>query len=72
MGATAKTDLQTALTASQSWFAIGLVRVVGGECNLSQAAIIYSEEFAGVTPPPTLEFDYSAGAVATGNFFQLF
>lgn len=70
LGATAKTDLQTALTASQSWFAIGLF--TSSECTLTTGASINSEDDATPVPPPTLEFDFSEAVSATGNFFQLF
>lgn len=61
LGASAKTDLQAAMTASQSWFAIGFVSVAD-ECPCSavdKADQFYTEEQGGVTPPPTLYVQYN-------------
>lgn len=60
LGATAKTDLQTAATAEQSWFAIG-IQSPGDECPGSgtHGSGIYSEEQGGVDPAPTLYVEYT-------------
>ena len=61
LGATAKSDLQTAVTAEQSWFAIGF-QSPDDECPDSAGFPqdrFYAEEKSGVNPAPTLEFDYT-------------
>lgn len=62
LAAAAKTSLQTAMTASQSWWAIGL-QYPGGEGSIEKFGVdermIQSEERPGVTPPPTLYVVYT-------------
>lgn len=74
LGASAKTDLQTAVTAEQSWFAIG-IQSPDDECPCSEAntvSEIYSEDKTDAADPkPTLYVTYTAAAVAgIGAFSQ--
>lgn len=61
LGASAKTDLQTAVTAEQSWFAIGF-QSPGDECPpglAMEVSSFFSEEKAdGANPKPTLYVEY--------------
>lgn len=65
LGASAKTDLQTAVTAEQSWFAIG-IQSPDDECPASATSplgYIYSEEKTdAANPKPTLYITYTAAA----------
>lgn len=66
LGAACDTDLQTAIDASQAWFALGFVSV-SDECPADAGLwydSIYSEEKAGpaANPPPTLYVEYTAPA----------
>ncbi|GAH09105.1 unnamed protein product, partial [marine sediment metagenome] len=63
LGASAKTDLQTAMTASQSWFAIGL-QSPDDECPALDSGPLYSEFYSedktdAATPKPTLWVEYT-------------
>jgi len=63
LGASAKTDLQAAMTAEQSWFAIGL-QSPDNECPCSHGTFyseIHGEEKSGVNPAPTLYVQYNPG-----------
>lgn len=60
LGGSAKTDLQSAMTASQSWFAIAMVSPAD-ECpsiTSSPHTYIRSENYTTPTPPPTLYVEY--------------
>jgi len=61
LGATAKTDLQTAATAEQSWFAIG-IQAPDDECLADSSSTIYTEDYASVNPAPTLYITYTPAA----------
>ena len=67
LGASAKTDLQTAVTASQSWFAIGFQSPTD-ECQQTGIfhSIILSEE-GSATPAPTLFVEYTLVGWAGGD-----
>lgn len=70
LGAAAKTDLQAAMNASQSWFAIGF-QSPDDECPdtgpLNVTSAIYSENKAGpaADPPPTLYVEYHGPPIAS-------
>ena len=63
LGASAKTDLQAAINAAQSWFAIGLQNP-GDECGGSYSWI-YGEINPSATPKPTLYVEYTVPVAHT-------
>lgn len=73
LGASAKTDLQTALTAEQSWFAIGL-QSPDDECPEGPFDFLYSEIASeemtvpvAADPPPTLYVEYESPVAGLEN-----
>jgi len=70
LGATADSDLQALL--SEGWFAIGIQ--ADNEVTANDS-VIYTEDHAGVTPPPTLYVEYTYGSLVaigfeTGDFTE--
>ncbi len=67
LGAQAQSDLQDAIDALQSWFAIGF-QSAADECLATggQASEIVSEEEGDPTPPPSLYLEYTAAGGASG------
>jgi hypothetical protein len=61
LGSQAVADLQAAVNAGQSWFAIG---VRTSESTIGDIASIYSAEYASADPKPTLLVTYTISGVA--------
>jgi len=72
LGASARSDLQAAVNAKRSWFAIGL-QSPDNECpcaaDVDDRSGIYTKEWSGVNPPPTLyvEFDFPGPPTPPGS-----
>ena len=70
LGASAKTDLQNAMNASQSWFAIGFQSPDDeGELYEELISIILAEEVEPI-PPPTLYVEYTGGRLLEQEGFR--
>ncbi len=68
LGASAKTDLQSAIDASQSWFAIGFQSPAdeGSEVGTPRDEF-FAEEYGEADPKPTLYVEYTVPAVGLEN-----